>query len=202
VPIEIIVAIIGGSAIVLAAIITTIAQSIKNKSNVKAKKQKGVILQKHICAMDLTQFINNAQSEIYIYTHTPVVWDSYVNLLLSRENISLKILIANPENGELLKAYNEIRNRSYDTFKSNHAKCIQEHKKLEIRIINSFMPVTFLASDIYTDGGYIRAYHHFNGSDVNIIIKLTKDNKEWYDFYQEKLEILWNRGLPYSMDSY
>jgi len=119
-----------------------------------------------------------------------------------RPDITVRILTYNVHNPELLKAYEAmIGDRlsggvvALDSVIDNFSG----YDHVEIRKINSIMPVLFVGYDMDKPHGYIKAEHLFNnwgtskhpGDLPNIELR---PDKEWYEQYRNQIKHVWNRA--------
>ena len=193
---EIIAAIIVGVAGIIATVITLIAQRNKNK----IKMQNAVILKQWSNSPDISPLFTQAQSVIYICTHSAFGWSAYLGILLAQPNIKLNLLVADSNNENLIKAYGAVKNRDFHPIDETIFKRLREHPNIEIRVIDSLMPTTFIARDVDTNDGYIRAFHNFNDTDDAVFLDFAKDDN-WYQIYHRQLKIIWERGELFFINS-
>ena len=72
-----------------------------------------------------------------------------------------------------------------------------------MREISAITPAVFTAYDMDKPYGYIKVEYLSNSSSNEILlnIELTLANEDWYKKYKEQIEILWNRGKPWTSNS-
>ena len=121
------------------------------------------------------------------------------NAIALRSDLNIRILVLKVDDGNLLEIFEEMLGRKLSGSPTAYffLKHLLECKNIEIREIDSIMPVTFVATDIDKPYGYIRARHYFNcagGKGNSPTIELTPDNDKWYEVYRLQIETVWNRG--------
>ena len=148
--------------------------------------------------VSLPQTIKDATHDLFISGVHLQALTHVFDALVARNDLRVKVLLLNLDNHELVKAHMDMKgfpDLYHPTFE--HLWRIRGHEHIEIRRINSIMPLVFVASDIDTAHGYIKAEHYFNNMDNSLKlpnIELTPINSEWYDVYKEQIASVWERG--------
>jgi len=72
-------------------------------------------------------------------------------------------------------------------------------KNLEIRVLKFPPPLVVIARDMCTSKGYIQIiYRYFGEFGVRSpCVHLTPNDADWYDFYKNQIELLWEQGTPW-----
>jgi len=160
------------------------------------------ILKRNECK-DLNAVINGAIHELFISGVNLQSLSNKINDLLnaSRRGIKIRLLIFNLDNSSLMDAY--INMKGDELRGPDKAEIFMKHfrncKDVEVKIIDSIMPVMFIASDMDKRYGYIKAEHFFNNAAETDLpnIELSPD-KDWYNAYYEQIEAIWNKAESYN----
>lgn len=146
----------------------------------------------------ILEIIETTKTELFISGITLKSWIGYYTHLLDRPYLNIKIVALNINNKSLLETFKEMRGSNLDVPSLEFLKGLQSHPNIEIRLINSMMPLLFVASDIETDQGYIKIQHMMNntGSSKVPYIELKPSNK-WYNNYKEQINTIWNRSATW-----
>jgi len=203
-PSEIIAAIIAAIAIIVAAFIT------KNKSwnsNKQFKISNGITIKKSANFVgEINELFYKAQQEIIIIGGAMLrmtASDSILNNISKNKNVKVRLLALNIEKEEILIAYNKLTNKHEGgTVNLNHLKRFKSNSNIEIRTYEILPTAYFIAIDINTPNGFIKAAHIFSGgSDIDYPnIEISRSNEEWYEIYRHQIENLWGEGTLWEPD--
>ena len=158
----------------------------------------GVIKKAENSRRDKRTIIMQAKKTIFFNGITSRFDAEESGLLSGKRNLQIRILVFNPKNAGLINAYKEFKGESFqDALTWKHLKRFSAHPDTEIKVIDSFVPLVFHATDIGTNDGYIKAIHLFNGMNNSLSPRvefIEKRKDDIYDIYKNEIDIIWNRG--------
>ncbi|MDR2167262.1 MAG: hypothetical protein LBE35_05360 [Clostridiales bacterium] len=143
----------------------------------------------------LQEIVENAKEELFVSGATLRSWGVVEDLLLSKKELKIKILLYNFDNPELKAAHIAMMGLDADhKFTLDHLDDLWKHPNVELRKIDSIMPSFYVATDMDTAEGYIKVEGYFNNCSSALNYpnyELTPENKELYDIHKEQIEALW-----------
>ena len=163
-----------------------------------------VILKNRLECYDYNDIIHKAKEELFISGVNLMSFITYSSTIKGLNHIKTRLLVMNDSNSELINAFRSMKGDNANSFSTDPLKGFYLPSKLdniEIREIDSIMPTLFMAFDMGTENGYIKAEHFFNASNSTQRphIELTRENEKWYNIYYEHLEKVWNRAKPWKL---
>ena len=143
----------------------------------------------------------DAKYELFISGIHLQTWTHVFDFLVSRKDLKMRVVLINIDNAEVLKSYIDMRGL-HSSYKPSleHLWRLAKHENLEVRRIDSVIPLMFVATDMDTPDGYIKAFHLFNNltdSERLPNIELTSANGEWYEMYKKQIEDIWQLSTPW-----
>jgi len=162
-----------------------------------------ILLKKREDCIGMTNAIRYATDELFISGILLHSLFSVATLIEQRTDLrKIRLLFLDTGDKNLLKAYEDMRGAPMEVKSFEHLRRYLRMPNVEIRKIDSIMPVMFFAADMNKPSGYIKAEHFFNdrrnhSSPTFPNIEFKTDNKEWYDIYNAQIEVIWKRGKPW-----
>ena len=179
----------------------TYMEDIKEKLNsLKPQGSSYVEIKARRQCKDIPTVIGEAKHELFISGINMRTLGGYTDEILSRNDLNIRILVLNLNNAELRNAHENMKGHHIKGMPTAYyfLEEFKNHDYIKIKEIDSITPIMFVAYDMEKPYGYIKAEHHFNGTELQNLpnIELTPD-KDWYESYREQIETLWERGRDY-----
>lgn len=150
--------------------------------------------------MPMQRILQKAKHEIFISGFTLIEWAGYFNQLqqLAENGINVKLLVTNTYDKSLLENFEKLLGHPVVVKSLKHLIPYMDKSNIEIRVINSILPTSFVAYDMECPTGYIKAEHLLNGHlsiDYPNIEQYT--GGAWYYMYKNSIKTCWGRGVDF-----
>ncbi len=146
----------------------------------------------------LSEIIRKSQKELFIsgvhMASLVGVRDEITNA--AKRGVKVQILAFNLDNAIITGAYVTMREADAPDLNFTYLKSFLGKKNIELRIIDAFMPVLFVAGDMNSSNGHIKATHLFyktSGADLPTVEMNFGDGLLYHD-YLNQIRMLWNDG--------
>lgn len=136
--------------------------------------------------------------------------DRLIEDKLDKENIHLRVLLANPKNKEFMKSLREttkseaIEEQISTTLKVVCGLKSRHGEQVEIRVYDTTPFHSMIIADRYEESGFIQTGMYLYNIDPNhrpIILVTKKGEKDKFDDMLKSHEFLWNKASPWLCDS-
>jgi len=152
----------------------------------------------------MTDKLSKAKKDVIIFGGSMVQILSFGDALKhisTNNNVTVRLLALNVEDPAVADSYKKMKVAD-EIIPDNlsHLTPFKDNPNIEIRVINSINAAYFYAVDINEPDGYIGADHFLTDMpDYNYPhVDLKRNNEEWYNIYQQQIETLWNRAIPWN----
>jgi len=181
----------------------TYMDEIKSKLDALAlQKQNGTIFKAYYECKQPIELMNQVKKELFVNSSNLRFWDGVFDLIASREDLKVRIVVLDFDKPEVRNAYSAFRGHTASTYSSTTNKFLKELIKcphVEIKKVDFIPMAYFVGIDTNTIDGYIRARFMTNTPTRadNPCIEVTPLDKEWYENLKEQMEVIWNRAKPW-----
>jgi len=202
------------SSTVLAAIIgglMTIAITLINKGN-KAKKTAPItanppIIVSSAAGPQLTKWerseieaIISAAKEELFFSGTTLARLIPIRrkIFALPDKIRIRLLAENVDDKTILESHTATFGRRPGVFSLEPLTNFERKTNIEIRTAKHLIPLVISAKDMNTSAGDIHvAFPSYGESGDSACVALTPNDADWYDFYKNQIELLWEQGIPW-----
>ena len=124
---------------------------------------------------------------------------------LAKEDVHIRLLMLDP-NGKRIAASSDMNGVSTSERKKKIKANLEflkrefhqeiQTSKIEIRIIDNVLPLSFIGVDINTENGrlIVQNYLFKTQSSKSLMLEFTKQQIYWYNLYIDQLELIWSNG--------
>jgi hypothetical protein len=183
-------------------LLTNVAPLIKNGGADGAAGSPPLVMRSSLASLD--EHLESVRSDLFISGVTlSSVFGNRMTAIIgcAERGVHIRLLYVNPKNDILKQAYKDLRGSKRDETQLSEMQ-IEEYSRsknngnIEIRFADFLMPVFFVAGDLKTGGGFIRAAHAFydTKSSERPMVYVTGETPEWYKRYGDQIERVWDHA--------
>jgi len=146
------------------------------------------------------RMIADAKESLFFCGNAPANLVSLAPELINlSDRVKVRILVADIEDENVVKIHYAINGREPEMLSLAHLKKYTQKANFEIRLMNCPLVTHMSASDVNTASGQIHVSFAFYGEKMTAFprVDVTPADTEWYAFYKDQIELLWEQGTPW-----